>query len=105
MFDSPTFTFSQDDAMRPSVLTAPLKNFARPDRPFRHDALLMQSFFADRIAQSYRVVNDLQHRDIRFASDFQTADAVLPADGARGVDRAGGNDLFEAQTQRQEFGQ
>ncbi len=64
----------------PTRLTTALKHFARSNRPFRRDPLLMQLFSADRIAQRYRIVENLQHGDIRFPSDFQTADAILPAD-------------------------
>ena len=46
----------------------------------------MQLFSADRIPQRYRIVENLQHGDVRFPSDFQTADAILPADHASGVD-------------------
>src|SRR4051812_39818832 len=102
MLESPTLTFSQDEVMNSSLtaeavfsLSPSRKHFASANRPLRRDALLMQFLGADRIPQRYRIVKNLQHGDVRFPSDFQTADLILPTDGAGGVDRAVGDDLLQ----------
>src|SRR4029077_7245951 len=58
-----------------------------------------------RIAQGYRIVENLQHGDIRFTADFETADAILPTDNAGSFNRALCDNLVEAQTHRQKLGQ
>src|SRR6266550_7841521 len=109
MLESPTLTFSQDELINFSLTARHLyssfpspKYFASANRPLRRDALLMQFLGADRIPQRYRIVKNLQHGDVRFPTDFQTANTVLPTDRAGGVDRAVGDNLIEAQTHRQE---
>src|SRR5574341_1684332 len=77
-----------------------LKHFPRAHGPARGDTLFVQSLGAHRVAQVDRIVDDLQHGYVRFAADFETADTVLPADDAGGVDRALGDNLLEAQPQR-----
>src|SRR6266511_3075929 len=91
-------------ARRALPLPSSLKYFARANRPLRCNPLLMQFFSTDRITQRYRIVENLQHGDIRFTPDFEAADSVLPTDSPSGVDRAIPDNLFEAQTQRQELG-
>src|SRR6266576_1956236 len=108
MFESPTLTFSQDDAMASSsifCLASALKHFSGSNRPLRRNPLLMQLFCTHRIPQGYRIVENLQHGDIRFAADFETADAILPTDNAGGFNRALCDNLAEAQTHRQKLGQ
>lgn len=80
------------------MLTFALKNFALPDRPLGGDSLMNAPLRAHGIAEFRWLVNYSEHRDVSLAADLQAADAVLPADHARGVDRAAGDDLFQVQT-------
>lgn len=82
-----------------------LKHLTRADRPFHRDTPFVQFLSSYRIAQRDRIIDNLQDGDIRLAADFEATDAILPTDSAGGVHSAIGNDLIEAQTQRQEFGQ
>src|SRR6266498_935754 len=92
-------------ARRALPLPSSLKYFARTNRPFRGNALLVRHLAANRITQFYRPLNDLQNSNVGFAAYFETADAVLPADSASSVDCAFRDNLIEAQTQRQKLGQ
>src|SRR6266545_6079505 len=92
-------------ARRALPLPSSLKYFARANRPLRCNPLLMQFFSTDRITQRYRIVENLQHGDIRFTPDFEAADSILPSDNTGRVYRTVGDNLFEAQTQWQELGQ
>src|SRR2546426_5618919 len=87
------------------ALPSARKYFARANRPLRRNALLMQFFSTDRIAQRHRIVENLQDGDIRFTTDFEATDSILPTDNTGRVYRTVGDDLFEAQTQWQELGQ
>jgi hypothetical protein len=74
-----------------------LEHFAGAHGPLGGNALLVKFLGADRISQADWAVDDLQYRDIRFAADFEAADAILPANRACGVDRALGDNLMETQ--------
>ncbi len=50
-----------------------------------------------------RLIENLQHGDIGLAPDLEATDAILPANGAGGIYRTVGDDLFKAQPQREKL--
>ena len=74
-------------------LTSALKDLTGTHRPARRDALFVQTFCADGVAQIDWLVENLQHGDIGLAADLEAADPILPADSACGIYGAGSDDL------------